>query len=175
VKLRTNPHPIIGASIKVLVPIGSYEKDRLINVGANRWAFKPKVGTIIPLAPKWLLELEASAWFFCNDNDYVAGKRKQNPIFAAAVHLVKRLKAGFWAALDVNYFRGGRQTIGGNRLVDVQHNSRIGGTVVVPFGCRHAIKFGYSTGVFTKFGNDFDQFLVSYTLVFRSELVGNLP
>ena len=167
VKLRAHPRPIIGASIKALVPIGRYEKDRLINAGANRWAFRPKLGTIIPLAPKWLLELEASAWFFCHDNDYVTGKRKQNPIFAAALHLVRRLKAGFWAALDVNYFRGGRQTIGGNELVDVQQNSRIGGMVVVPFGGRHAVKIGYSTSVFTKFGSDFDQFLASYTVAFR--------
>ncbi len=166
-KLRTNPHPMIGASVKVLIPFGRYDKDRLINAGANRWAFKPKLGSIIPLAPKWLLELEASAWFFSNDNDFVVGKRKQNPIFAIAVHLVRRLKAGFWASLEANYFRGGRQTIGGDELVDVQQNSRIGGTVVVPFGGRHAIKIGFSTSVFTTFGSDFDQFLISYMVAFR--------
>jgi hypothetical protein len=167
VELRANPRPLLGASIKVLFPIGRYEKNKLINVGANRWAFKPKLGTMIPLAPKWLLELDASAWFFFDDTDFIVGKREQHPIFAAEVHLVRRLKAGFWASLDANYFRGGRQTIGGNPLVDVQHNSRLGGTVVVPFGGRHAIKVGFSTGVLTKFGTDFEQFLASYMLIFR--------
>ncbi len=49
-KLRASPHPILGASLKVLAPTGHYEKDRLINVGANRWAAKPELGFLIPLS-----------------------------------------------------------------------------------------------------------------------------
>ncbi len=75
---------------------------------------------------------------------------------------MRRFKAGFWASLDCNFFTGERQTIGGDRLVDVQQNSRIGGTVVVPLVGRHAIKVGYSAGVFTRFGMDFQQVLLSY-------------
>lgn len=59
-------------------------------------------------------------------------------------------------------FAGGRQTVGGEKMADLQSNRRIGATVVVPFGGRHAIKLGYSTGTRTRFGNDFDQFLVTY-------------
>jgi hypothetical protein len=164
-ELRANPHPILGASVKVMVPIGRYEKDRLINVGAHRWAFKPELGYIIPLTKKWLLELDLGAWFFTDDNDYLPGKREQKPILAAQVHLVRRFKAGFWASLDVNYFTGGQQTIGGDELVDVQRNSRIGGTIVVPFLGRHAIKVGYSFGAITEFGTDFDQLVVSYLVL----------
>jgi len=160
--LRANPRPILGASIKVLAPIGRYEKGRLINVGTHRWSFKPELGYIIPLAKKWLLELDLGAWFFTADNDFIVGKREQSPIIALQTHLVRRFKAGFWASLDVNYFTGGKQTIGGSELIDWQHNSRIGGTVVVPFLKRHAIKVGYSFGAYTKFGNDFNQFQLSY-------------
>ncbi len=164
-EFRANPHPILGASVKVLVPIGRYEKDKLINVGAHRWAFKPELGYIIPLAKKWLLELDLGAWFFTGADDYLPGKREQKPIIAAQVHLVRRFKAGFWASLDVNFYTGGQQTIGGNELVDVQQNSRIGGTIVVPFLGRHAIKVGYSFGVVTEFGTDFKQLLVSYQVL----------
>jgi hypothetical protein len=164
-ELRTNPHPVLGASVKVLAPTGRYEKDRLINVGAHRWSFKPELGCIIPLAKKWLLELDLGTWFFTVDDDFLPGRREQNPIFAVQAHLVRRFKAGFWASLDVNYFTGGQQTIGGSQLIDWQHNSRIGGTVVVPFLGRHAIKVGYSFGAYTKFGNDFNQFVVSYQVL----------
>ena len=60
--LRADPHPILGASIRVLAPTGDYNPDRLLNVGANRWAVKPELGYMIPLATKWLLELEAGVW-----------------------------------------------------------------------------------------------------------------
>jgi hypothetical protein len=34
--LRADPHLILGASLKVIVPTGSYDPNRLVNVGANR-------------------------------------------------------------------------------------------------------------------------------------------
>ncbi len=164
-ELRAKPRPILGASVKVVVPTGHYDEDRLINVGANRWAVRPKLGCMLPLRSKWLLEIETGGWFFSDDDDFLSGKREQDPVFAAEVHLVRRFKPGFWASLEANYFTGGRQTIGGNRLVDVQHNARIGGTVVVPFCGRHAVKAGYSTSIVTEFGNEFHQFLVTYQLL----------
>jgi hypothetical protein len=163
--LRQDPHPILGASLKLIAPIGQYNSDKLLNVGGNRWALKAELGTVIPLRPKWLLELEAGVWFLGDDDEFVVGERKQEPIIGLELHMVKRFKPGFWASLDINYFAGGRQTIGGNELADDQRNSRIGGTVVVPFKGRHAIKVGYATGLFTEFGTDFDQYLVSYQVL----------
>jgi hypothetical protein len=171
-ELRAKPHPILGASLKVTFPTGDYDPGKLINVGANRWAVKTELGYMIPLRPKWLLEFEAGAWFFGDDDEFLPGAREQDPVLAAEVHLVKRFKPGFWGSLDFNYFTRGRQTIGGNELFDVQRNSRIGATVVVPFRGRNAIKVGYSTGVVTEFGTDFGQFLVSYNLLFEA-LKGN--
>ena len=164
-QLRADPHPILGASLKVVAPTGTYDSDKLLNVSGNRWAIKPEIGYMIPLAPKWLLELEAGVWLFGDDDDFVAGKKEQDPIYAFEAHLVKRFKPGFWASLDANYYTGGRQTIGGNRLRDVQRNARIGATLVVPFAGRHAIKIGYATGTITNYGTDFDQFFLSYQVL----------
>ena len=49
---RANPQPIIGASIKVVLPTGHYNTDRLVNVGANRWATRLKLGSVLILKPK---------------------------------------------------------------------------------------------------------------------------
>ena len=93
--------------------------------------------------------------------------REQDPIYALEAHLIKRFRPGFWASLDFTYFTGGRQTIGGERLGDVQQNAKLGGTVVIPFADRHAVKIGYATGTVTKYGSDFDQFLVTYQVLLR--------
>ena len=163
--LRQAPHPILGASLKVIAPTGQYNPDRLLNVGGNRWALRAELGAVIPLKRRWLLELQAGTWFLGDDPDFIAGYREQEPIFAFQAHLVRRLRPGFWASLDANYFAGGRQTIGGNELVDVQQNSRVGGTVAFPFASRYAVKFGFATGIFTEFGSDFDQYLVSFQML----------
>ena len=160
--LRANPHPILGASLKVVAPTGHYDSDRLINVGTNRWAIRAQLGSIIPLRPTWLLELTAGAWFFADNDDFIAGKKEQEPIYSVQSNLIKRIRPGLWASLDLTYFTGGRQTIDEDRLKDKQRNVKIGGTVVVPFRGRHAIKIGYANGAITRYGNDFDQFLLSY-------------
>jgi hypothetical protein len=165
--LRADPHSILGASLKVVAPTGQNNTNRLVNVGANRWAARLELGTIIPFSPPWLLELHAGTWFLGDDDDYLAGRRQQDPIFEAQVHLVRRFKPGFWASLDVNYFTGGRQTIGGEEQSVTQDNSRVGATVAVPFGGRHAVKIGYFTGLRTELGSDANQLLVSYQVLIR--------
>jgi len=166
-EFRADPETIIGASVKVVAPTGEYDSDRLINVGANRWATRLQLGSIIPITPTWLLELEGGVWFFGDDDDFLPGKKEQDPVYSAQVNLVKRIQPGLWASLDVTYFRGGRQTIGGNRLDDEQNNIKVGGTVVVPFAGRHAIKIGYANGAVTKYGSDFDQFLLTYQVLLK--------
>ena len=165
-ELRSNPHPILGASVKVLAPTGHYEPDKLINVGANRWAIKADLGYMIPLAPKWLLEGELGAWLFGDNDEFLGVTREQTSVIAAEIHLVRRFRPGFWAALDLNFYTGGHSTIGGEKRADLQRNSRFGATVAVPLGGRHAIKMSYSIGVVTESGGDFDVFLLNYQVVF---------
>jgi hypothetical protein len=162
---RADPQPIVGASLKVIAPTGAYDANKLINVGANRWATRLQLGSVIPLKPTWLLELEGGVWFFGDDDEYLPGARQQDPIYSAQVNLVKRIRPGLWASLDLTYFSGGRQTIGGDQLDDAQKNIKVGGTIVVPFANRHAIKIGYANGAVTKYGTDFDQFLVTYQVL----------
>ena len=165
--LRQDPHPILGTSVKVLVPIGQYDPGRVLNVGGNRWAVKAELGAAIPIRPKVIFEVEGGIWWLGDDDDFLAGLREQDPIAGIEFHLIRRFKPGFWASLDANFFYGGRQTIDGRELIDVQQNSRVGGTLGVPFKGRHAVKLGFATGIFTEFGTDFDQYMVTYQVLFK--------
>lgn len=162
---RADPNPILGASLKIVAPTGQYDEDRFINVGQNRWATRAQLGAALPLAPSWILELGAGAWFYDDNDDFVAGKLEQNPIYSARANLIKRIRPGLWASLDLTYFEGGRQSIDGRRLEDTQHNTKVGGTVVIPFGGRHAIKLGYANSTKTNYGSDFDQWLITYQVI----------
>jgi hypothetical protein len=164
-ELRADPHPILGASVKLLVPIGTYRGERLINVGANRWAVKPELGFTFPITAKWLLELELGAWVFGHNNNFLGVSRKQNPVFAVELHLVRRFRPGFWAAIDLNYFTGGRSTIGYQVQANLQRDAKIGATVVYPFAGRHALKGGVSVGMVTGSGRDFSTVIVTYSVL----------
>ena len=84
---------------------------------------------------------------------------------SASFHLIKRLRPGFWASFDSNFYSGGRTTVGGVLFDDLQRNSRIGATMVFPFKRRHAIRTGVSIGAVTKSGGDFVTASVSYQLL----------
>lgn len=88
--------------------------------------------------------------------------REQDPIGSAEVHLIRQTDAGFWAALDLNYYVGGRTTVGGTLRADLQRNSRAAIRMLFPFRRRHAIRAGYSTGIFTESGGDFDSVTLAY-------------
>lgn len=159
---RAEPRPVLGMSVEVVAPTGDYSANRLINTGANRWAVKSEVGYIHPLTDKLLFELEAGVWFYGDDDDFINGKKEQDPLVTYQAHLIRRFSPGFWISLNWTYYKGARQTIDGNKLSDAQSNSRLGGTLVKPLSRRQVIKIGYATGVRTRFGADSDQILLSY-------------
>jgi hypothetical protein len=163
--LRAKPRTIIGASILIQPPTGAYETDKVINAGTNRWSIKPAVGVIWPMRPTWLLEFAVGAWFFTDNDEFVGTTRQQDPIYSGELHLVKRMKPGFWASLDLNYYAGGRTTVGQELRADLQRNSRFGATVFFPLKAGHAIRASYSTGVVTDSGGDYDTYNLSYAYI----------
>jgi hypothetical protein len=167
-ELRRNPHPILGASLKLLAPTGDYDGDKLINIGANRWAFKTELGFMVPFKAKLHLEWELGVWFFGDNDDFFGNMtREQNPVFAGEIHLVRRFRAGFWASLQLNYFWGGRNALDGEAQADLQRNSNFGGTVVWPFRGRHALKAAFTSGLATALGSDYTSILLSYQVRLR--------
>ncbi len=127
-----------------------------------RWAVKAELGQIVPLKPKLLLELELGAWLFGDNDEFLGGTREQDPIYAAEVHLVRRIEPGRWGSLEVNFFKGGRTAVDGQPHDDLERNSIVGGTFVWTFKGRHAVKVGLSTGLATESGGNYVTALASY-------------
>jgi hypothetical protein len=81
--------------------------------------------------------------------------------------LVRHSPSGFWMALDLNYYGGGRTTVDGVERDDRQRNSRIGATLLYPLKPGHAIRTSVSTGIVTDNGGDFDTITLSYVYLWR--------
>ena len=163
--LRAKPRPILGASILIQAPTGEYDPDKVINVGSNRWSTKLELGGIWPIRPTWLLETDVGVWLFGDNDEFVGSTRQQDPIYSAAFYLVKRIRPGFWASLDLNYYSGGRTTIDNEERFDWQRNSRLGATLLFPVRGHHAIRVSVSTGIATETGGDYNTFSLAYARV----------
>ena len=161
-EFRKNPKPILATSLKVVVPTGEYEPDKLINVGTNRWAGKLKLGYLRPMPGRWVLEMAAGVWVFQDNDEFLGVTREQEPVTALDLNVVKRFRPGFWGSIDANYFLGGRTTVDGDKNADFQRNSRLGFSLAYPFGGGQAVKFSFSAGVVTSSGNDYNTLLLNY-------------
>jgi hypothetical protein len=147
---------IIGASVKVIAPTGQYDPAKLINPGANRWAFKPELGLSQRLG-HWLLDGYGAVWFFTPNHDYFPGTNTltQAPVGAMEAHLSYDVKPRFWASLDGNFWYGGRTTTDGVEVrPTLQANSRVGVTCSVPVSKHQSLKFSYSHGARIRFGGN---------------------
>ena len=151
----------LGVSLAVVAPLGQYDPTRLINLGSNRWSFKPEIGLSKRIG-RWFVDVYAGAWLFTTNDDFVGRRKSQAPLANAQMHLVYSLRPGFWMAFDANFYTGGRTTIDGIASFDVQRNSRVGGTLAMPLSARQSLKFLASTGAFGSAGSDFDSFAVVY-------------
>ena len=151
---------ILGTSLTVVAPTGQFFPDRLINLGTNRWAFKPEFAVSQPMGQKWLLDVYSALWLFTANDSYYPGTltRTQEPMGAFQAHLSYNFTRLLWAAFDATYYVGGRSTVGGIENDDRQSNTRVGATVAFPVGRRHSIKLAVSKGAIVRSGADFSTF-----------------
>jgi len=147
---------LIGASVQVSAPVGQYDSSKLVNLGTNRWFIKPDIGISKALGPL-TLELSAGVIFFTKNDDYFGGNTlEQDPVYSTQAHVTYDFGRGVWGALDGTYDYGGRTTVNGVRGDDVQGNSRLGATLVLPVDRNNSIKLYASTGVSTRTGSDYN-------------------
>jgi hypothetical protein len=148
---------IVGLSLTVSAPTGQFFSDKLINLGAHRWAFKPELAVSHPLGERWLLDAYAALWMFTDNHSFYPGtsQRAQAPMGAFQTHLSYNFQRQLWAAFDATYYVGGRTTVDGVGNNDRQANVRIGGTLALPVGKRQSIKLAVSRGAIVRFGANF--------------------
>ena len=153
---RFQQETIVGLSFKLTVPSGTYDNDKLLNIGTNRWSFEPEIGVSKALG-RWTVEAAAAVIFYTDNDDFNQGQtRQQDPIYSLQGHLVYSFPHNIWAALGVTYYEGGRTTIEGISSDDLQQNWRGGFTLALPIDRKHSIKLYGNSGVSTRTGTDYD-------------------
>jgi hypothetical protein len=158
---KRKPTTSFGASLQVVAPTGQYDPSQLINVGTNRWAFKPELGVSQPLG-RWFLEGAAGAWLFTDNTDFQNGQvRSQDPLYSFQIHAGYTFRPALWLAADGTYYRGGTTSIDGTDKQDLQSNKRYGLTFSAPIARGFALKFAAGRGLSVRTGGDFDVYALT--------------
>lgn len=160
-----HPTNTLGMSLLVATPSGQYDPAKLINIGANRWSFKPELGFSHP-AGRFLLEAYGGVWFFTENGDFFGGsRREQSPIVTLQAHASYTFRPRLWLAGDATFYTGGRTTVNGIAKEDLQKNSRVGLALALPTGRRHSLKLAWATGFTTRLGGDFETLTIAWQVL----------
>jgi hypothetical protein len=153
---------IVGANLRVIVPVGQYDPSKLINLGSNRWTFRLQVGASHMLGP-WILEAYAAGWFFATNPDFFGGsKLEQHPLAAFKLHFIRSVGNRFWIALDGGYGIGGRTAIDDIETETLISTFRFGLTGAAQLAPQHTVRLVLASGKRVQRGPDYDALVLTY-------------
>ena len=156
---KWNQKALMGVSLKVVIPTGQYDPNKLINWSANRWAVKPEFG-YSRRRKHVLWDAYAGVWFYTTNQHFYSPTgpqpQSQKPIGSFEGHLSYDFKPRLWLSLDGNFWFGGTTSLSGiENLATRQTSSRIGVTASLPLTKHQSVKVSYADGTYVRFGGNY--------------------
>jgi hypothetical protein len=140
---RTRKETIVGTAVAVHVPLGDYTKNKLINLGTNRFTIRPQLG-VVHTRGKWSFEITGSIWFFTDNNDFWQDARlEQDPLAALQGHVVYEFRPGLSVAAGYAYGVGAEMSIDGTEKSSRQGNAVWAVSARYPFTRRFGMALTY--------------------------------
>jgi hypothetical protein len=160
-------HPVtttIGAGLQVRVPLGEYTSERLINLGGNRWVFRPQLG-VLHQRNKWQFELTGSVFLHQTNDEFWKGTTlKQDPLLFMQGHAIYAFKPRWWASFSAGYAYGGRAFVNGEEKSNVRARY-IALSVGMPITAHQSLKFVYLTSdTHVPSGKNIDVLLAAWSI-----------
>ena len=153
---------LVGASLRVTVPLGQYDADKLINIGTHRWSFAPQLG-VSRAAGRLVLEFLGGVTFYTTNGDFYGGHVLDvAPLYAGQINIIYTFRSGIWGGLGGTLYGGGASSLDGGPSTGRQENTRAGATLVFPIGKQNSLKLVGVTGVSARTGTDFNTLMVSW-------------
>ena len=128
---RWKPETYMSAHFSTTFPVGSYNKNKELNIGSNRWSFCPKLNySYTPDAGTSWLEVYFGVKFFTDNTDYRGSNKLSNdPLCITEVHCSRNLTPKFWVGVDAYYDYGKESSIDDVRQDNRKNNLSLGCTV----------------------------------------------
>lgn len=163
-------HPvntIVGVSLAITLPLGQYFDEKILNLGSNRFIFRPQIGMVHNWG-NWSYELTGSVFFYTNNNNFANGKtKKQDPIFALQTHLIRRFNPKIWASLSFGYGLGGQSIV--NNLSNNDERGNLLGSLAFGYSLtkKQALKVAFiRLDSLKDIGADTNTFVLAWSTVF---------
>jgi hypothetical protein len=159
------PTTTLGVSLTVSGPSGQYDPSRVLNLGSDRWSFKPEIGISHPFGPdqKWVLDGHFYTYFFTDNTEY-HGKEvlRQEPLPGLEAHVSYNFTPELWTSLDANYSFRGTTFVDGVDQNNAQRNLTLGTETSWTLNSRNTVAFSFAKSVVHVNAPNFSEVTLKY-------------
>jgi hypothetical protein len=135
------PSTGLGLSLTTTAPTGSYDPNKVLNLGSDRWSFKPELAVRHPFGPekRWQVDGYVNVAFF-TDNTSFHGTEilRQEPLTGLEAHVSYSFTDSLWLALDARYAFRGATSVDGVDQNNAQKNLLLGTELNATINSRNA-------------------------------------
>jgi hypothetical protein len=144
------PTTTLGMSVTITAPTGLYDANKILNLGSDRWSFKPEIAVSHPFGPNhnWEVDGYANAYFF-TDNTTYHGRQilRQDPLTGLEGHLSYSFTDNVWASVDARYAFRGDTLVDGVDQNSSQQIATVGSEVSLSLTPRHSLLLLFAKAV----------------------------
>jgi len=152
----------LGVFFRVRMPFGKYDNTKIINLGANRWAFKTGVGASYRVN-KFIFEGYVNLWLFTDNKEFLVDEViSQEVVLTFQGHVTYIMKRGKWLAISLGQSGLGETKLNGVPQDNRQNTWKFGIVFALPLKNNQALKFAFTNGLTASYGADFNTLVVAY-------------
>jgi hypothetical protein len=155
----------IGLSLSTTAPTGQYDPNKLLNLGSDRWSFKPELAISKPFGPdqRWVFDAYANTYLYTNNDRYRGVEvLRQRALLGLEGHISYTFNNALWASLDTRYSFLGTTNVSGVNQNNSQQNFIVGSELVVSPNSRNSFTFEFAKAAIHKNGPALTGFAMKY-------------
>ena len=121
-RAKSEIETIVGAAIGIQLPTGHYLEDKLINLGSNRFTFRPQLGAEQRYY-NWVFELTGTIFLYTDNESFFGSNRlEQEPLVAVDGSVEYDFPGGPWISVSAGIGSGGQSEVNGVEKDDFRRN-----------------------------------------------------
>jgi hypothetical protein len=136
------PTTTLGMSLTFTAPTGRYSPDKILNLGSDRWSFKPEFAVSYPFGPqqKWELDAYTNSYFYTDNTSY-HGKEllRQQALLGIEGHISYSFLSNLVGSLDTRYSFRGDTYVNNQNENDSQKNFLLGSEITLSLNARNSL------------------------------------
>jgi hypothetical protein len=159
------PATSLGLSLSITAPTGLYNSNKILNLGSDRWSFKPELAFSLPFGPdqKWEFDAYGNATFYTDNTSYHGREAlRQEPLPGLEGHISYSFNDRVWLSLDTRYSFRGTTYAEGVSQNNPQQNFIVGNELNISLSPQNSLTFVFAKAIVHQNGPTATGFSIKY-------------